>query len=279
MRATWLEAAKPGEKDYSHPRFLSVLLPSETEVSPNNPLQEWELVPTGDPAIWALPQIAVDDTLGLTVVGNCLGELGVYDFGRGNVFPSNIFKQVADPDVPLLGQILSKAPLELTPIKGPEATMSGEEFRNAISHWSQDRIVDWHWTNEWYEDRNWVNPHQWCGHPGDLAWMMEHSYGFPGEVLPQAYTPRDEAYTPCTLFRIGDRYLAEDSDGFIVSWSNAVDHGFHVPAAQVELPLCPTARTDDEVFTKSFVVEREDRKRNRWIEQQERGGCSSWGFY
>jgi hypothetical protein len=31
------------------------------------------------PALWGIPVIDFDDALGLTVIGNCFGELAVYD--------------------------------------------------------------------------------------------------------------------------------------------------------------------------------------------------------
>ncbi|KAF7307567.1 F-box domain-containing protein [Mycena indigotica] len=186
-RATWLEAAHPGEEDYHHPRFLSVLLPVEPEqVNQNNTPQVWEIDPQSDPAIWARPQIKVDETLGLTVVGNCFGELGIYDFAHGTAFPSNDLNRVDDS---VNGHSLSESPIQLSHRRGPRSRMTQAEFRDATAHWSQDGIVDWIWVNDWYEDRDWARVFRWGEDPGRFGWSIDHEYGFPGEVLLQAYTP------------------------------------------------------------------------------------------
>ncbi|KAF7307573.1 F-box domain-containing protein [Mycena indigotica] len=281
-RATWLDTARPEEK-YSHPRFLSVPLPSAGEqLLQNIPPQSWDIDLNSDPAIWARPQIEADETLGITIVGNCFGELGVYDFGRGVGFPSCVFDQEADGDVEMIpGHALAQTLIKLAPRRGPREPMSEDEFREATAHWSQDRIIDWLWINDWYEDRDWAQVYRWIGHSGDFAWSIEHEYGFPGEALPQAYTPREHsADTPCTLFRIGNRYLVEDEDGFIRSWPNNVDHGFVVHAADIEEPIRPTTETEDSVFWKSFRLDWQSHKprRNRWAEQQERGGFTDWSL-
>ncbi|KAF7307561.1 F-box domain-containing protein [Mycena indigotica] len=279
-RATWLEAAHLGEEDYHHPRFLSVLLPVEPEqVNQNNTPQVWEIDPQSDPAIWARPQIKVDETLGLTVVGNCFGELGIYDFAHGTAFPSNDLNRVDDS---VNGHSLSESPIQLSHRRGPRSRMTQAEFRDATAHWSQDGIVDWIWVNDWYEDRDWARVFRWGEDPGRFGWSIDHEYGFPGEVLLQAYTPREYAGdTPCILFRVGNRYLVEDGDGFIRSWPNNVDHGFIVEASDIEDPMHPTIETENSVFWKSFRMDWKTRtpRRNRWVEQQERGGCTDLNLH
>ncbi|KAJ7911444.1 hypothetical protein B0H13DRAFT_2009453 [Mycena leptocephala] len=51
------------------------ILPSDTEM----PRISWINDQPDQPALWGIPVIDFDDALGLTVIGNCFGELAVYD--------------------------------------------------------------------------------------------------------------------------------------------------------------------------------------------------------
>nr|GAT43029.1 predicted protein [Mycena chlorophos] len=223
-QAFWLSAAHGSEERYQYPHVISTTIPDvvqvEGAVSPS--LQTWTPDPQLDPALWALPIVERDEVLGITVIGNHFGELAIFDLARGLPFPSIV---VVPQDVGIEREVtLSPTPIELIPSPriGPTHTMPEDEFQAAIANWSQDGIVDSQWTNEWYKDRYSARVHSWSGVVNDLGWVLENAYGFPGEVLPQAYTPIEQVVSgdPCVLLRIGDRYIVEDEDGFVHSWSH-----------------------------------------------------------
>ncbi|KAF7302427.1 F-box domain-containing protein [Mycena chlorophos] len=275
-RALWIGAIKPSEEEYHHPHIASILLPEGTQDAFEPPSSTTLAVDVeSGPALSALPLIDLDETLGLLVVGNHFGELAVYDLAQGQLFPGNL----PDVDDRLSdGRLLQREPIDLNPPRGPTGTMSEQEFRDSIAHWSQDQLTDNTWTDTWYEGRRFASPYIWLGRPGDIPWLIEHAYGFPGEVFPQAYTVPDYAYVPSILFRVGTRYLVEDSDGYTRSWADNDGWGFSQDTADIQEASRLTAETENEALWKSMHYEWTTRKprRARWLEQRERGGCFDW---
>jgi hypothetical protein len=76
LRILWLSESKKGFR--VGPHFIYINVPphhSDSEV----PVIAWGNDVPEQPALWALPVLDVDEALGLTVIGNCFGELAIYD--------------------------------------------------------------------------------------------------------------------------------------------------------------------------------------------------------
>nr|GAT57320.1 predicted protein [Mycena chlorophos] len=136
----------------------------------------------------------------------------------------------------------------------------------------------------------------WEGVPCDEAWQLEHVYGFPGEVLPQAYKVDDEFFSEDLnlVFSVGDRcfcLIAGDvgRGPQIFSWPLDASDYTIPPAAPglyaLQHPTRATARTVKFAFgwffqreANAHLFEADDsdlaitrnRNRNRWDEMRER---------
>jgi hypothetical protein len=140
---------------------------------------------------------------------------------------------------------------------------------SAISRWSKDDIpLHDDWRTDWSEYCYWSE----CqGAPGDLAWEVEHAYGFAGPAIPQAYFENREADQTWILFRVGNRYLAwtRDPDLQLCALSLTDDINSR---GDPESHTHPTAITEMDMYRMWFFDEVNVLRRNRWIEQAERGG-------
>ncbi|KAJ7790905.1 hypothetical protein B0H14DRAFT_2625563 [Mycena olivaceomarginata] len=151
------------------------------------------------PALWASPAIDFDEALGFTVAGNLFGELVIYNHSGQDPGRSRHPCTAAAPDL------------------APDL-VSDPHGRNYIVTWSQDNLnLDDQWSTTWLESGTPIYPSidEWHGTPGDWAWMLEHAYGFPGRVLPQAF--QDDPLTDRRqniIFCLGTRYFSYHSDKY-----------------------------------------------------------------
>ncbi|KAJ7163897.1 hypothetical protein C8R43DRAFT_989117 [Mycena crocata] len=235
-------------------------------------------------AVWAFPVVDFDDTLGLTVVGNCFGELAIYDHAGGQL--EHCVRLARDfTDQPTLLQCsLPTAPIPLGLSVAPRPMVRySDPNPSLISSWVKDDIDLTQSAQGW--SRDWVSGYpgyldwdMWQGAPSDFAWRLEHVFGFPGPVFPQAYAEDDVYDCQYLLFRSGNRYFVftVDPDRGLRSWPLG-ESGFSVYSAE---PQPYTRRTANTVCSMYKVMRSRERHgtttsgrpRNRWIEQAERGG-------
>lgn len=113
----------------------------------------------------------------------------------------------------------------------------------------------------------------WQGNLGDIAWLLSHAFGFPLLPTPQAHAFDEREDMPYVLVRSGERYLIftlyEDP---IRSFELPLPHPLHSRRAERHQYLRPTAFTENQVQRSMFIREHKMSRRNRWREQQERGG-------
>ncbi|KAJ7613757.1 hypothetical protein DFH06DRAFT_1369375 [Mycena polygramma] len=123
-----------------------------------------------------------------------------------------------------------------------------------VSRWSQDTLgLELPWRTDWFS--MYWRWELWQGNPGDIAWVIENTYGFPTSIVPQAYGHPPYNDDVDVLFRSGHRYL--------VYAINEVDRLKSFP-----LPLPPQT-----VFRPGSRDEfHYNEGKNRWRELSERGG-------
>lgn len=153
----------------------------------------------------------------------------------------------------------------------PRPVGAYSEFDDSVtSGWSQDDIeLGENWHTDWSSAFSAWD--RWQGAPGDSAWAVEHAYGFPGPVIPQAYTTDEVLDEDWLLFRVGNRYFAftRDPDTELRSLSLTSDPGiFGDPESHTRR----TALTEGRMYGMWFNGEVIMNRRNRWLEQAERGG-------
>ncbi|KAJ7481477.1 hypothetical protein FB451DRAFT_129695 [Mycena latifolia] len=243
-RSFWLSASKEPSSVWDGPQVVGMavqLLPFDTEVP-----CYWSKTKLEDhsaqPALWAIPTVDFDDALGLTVVGNCFGELAIYDHdGRHPELCGALsfdFTNQGQPIPPLL----PTKPIYLGLSIVPSPMFRGSEWDpSLLSQWSQDDIVlNERWSKDWFSEYlcywDWD---RWQGASADLAWVLEHAYGFPGPVVPQAYRGEPELALQYLLFRSGHRYFvfSTRSEPNLRSWPltpSPTNSGFYIPDAQPE---------------------------------------------
>ncbi|KAK7017341.1 hypothetical protein R3P38DRAFT_3201791 [Favolaschia claudopus] len=244
------------------PHFETICIPSQPFTEEVPPIA-WSQDTPEQSALWGFPIFDVDDILGVTVVGNCFGELSIYDHVGNNL------AQQFTVDLPQGRKpILTHMP---TP-RNPQSYL-GEADPAVLAGWSQDGIdLGGFWLTDWWTD--------------DLRaiWhgKWEHAYGFPGKIIPQAYVDDDDYTVQRLLFRLGDRYLLYTADASpdlnmeLMSWpvypSNR-DRFFSLGDAEPERYTRPTAITEGEIYGYLQSDETDGvARRNRWAEQAERGG-------
>ena len=136
------------------------------------------------------------------------------------------------------------------------------------------------WSNDWSKWKLW---NSWQGLPDDRAWHLEHVHHILGRPEPLLYHVKDDAF----IFRAGGLYF--------LWWAEEDDHlevfdELEVSLAQIVGLLCEQdwhsiqdvtpAGAQEEVaseemmqhYSRQFRWELHTVGRNRWIEQQERGG-------
>ncbi|KAJ7703914.1 hypothetical protein B0H17DRAFT_39004 [Mycena rosella] len=283
-RALWLNIAAIVLEVYpSHPYITSIDIsrrPSELEA----PLILWTNDLPHDPAVWAYPAIDLDAALGYTVIGNCFGELAIYDCVGSD--PTTCCGLASDFTLQqnTLPPLLSLTPIPLglrvTPSRPLGQTKSDPLL---FSRWTQDDLnLDLRlWCRDFmcagYLQRNrWHAGYwkwdRWQGVLGDYAWLLEHAHGFPASPVPQAHADDSNTDETYVLVRSGNRYLTRGT------WVRSFPLGpLPTPLGMIfgqEQPcLRPTAYTEASIYDAMWYREyRTTGGRNRWVEQQERGG-------
>ncbi|KAJ6530910.1 hypothetical protein DFH09DRAFT_1284926 [Mycena vulgaris] len=184
--------------------YMSVpLLPSDKKQPPI----AWNDTDPDRLARWAVPVVDFDDTLGLTVIGNCFGELSIYDHGSSHPeICAGLATDFTDQPSPI-PSLLPSMPISLGLVVAPSPESSLSDWAPITSQWSQEDIeLGEQWRTDWLSGGYW-NWDQWQGAPSDSACHIEHQYGFPGPAIPQAYA--DDVNNDCQhlLFRAGGRYF------------------------------------------------------------------------
>ncbi|KAJ7760687.1 hypothetical protein DFH07DRAFT_957522 [Mycena maculata] len=275
-RSLWVSAPESGYLDPPHLVYMGVPQRAETVEMPRI---IWNNDGPDHAALWAQPVLDFDEALGLTVLGNCFGELAIYDHvGQHPEKCTGLADDFTDQQSALL-PILPRLPISL----GLSITPVSSEFHpSVVSGWSQDDIdFGENWRTDWepvYTSGYW-DWDQWQGVSCDWAWILEHAYGFPGRVLPQAYED-DRIYgLQRVLLRLGNRYLTytiQTEHDKLRSWPVVPmtrQRYFHINDSQPELPTCKTAMTEGTFYKAMFTREMQETPgKNRWIEQAERGG-------
>ncbi|KAF7329747.1 hypothetical protein MKEN_00238000 [Mycena kentingensis (nom. inval.)] len=294
-RIFWLsaqEAASPYHKR-PHIRLLHASIPRD-DGEASHVFVDFEGM--RDPGIWGDAVVDFDDSLGFIAIGNCFGEVTLYSHVLKRLSSSSRltidFADVVGPRLPLI----SPRPIPLNRLRYPHMKMSPSEIMaSRASRWASDYArlnlpERESWRRAAYHDF-FAEPlyshlqDQWEGAPGDLAWFLERMYGFPGDVLPQAYkrTARDvDAMYESVVLRIGDHYLCQSPEwGPYGSWPHTTSPGTLNVDGHPDLPRLgarqeatrQTAETVWSMFATFMLFERMARKpRNRWDELVSRGG-------
>ncbi|KAK7055941.1 hypothetical protein R3P38DRAFT_2498831 [Favolaschia claudopus] len=279
----WLSASEITRRAGPHFKTAPIPLQPLTEEAP--PVA-WSQDGPEQPALWALPVFDIDDVLGLTVVGNCFGELSIYDHvGNHPAQSEELTFDLPRGQNPIMTQLpMVSIPLNLSYAPRNPESMFAEANPAVLSKWTQDPIdLGDYWRRDWWDHEKcsgYLYCDEWEGLLCDLAWKVEHAYGFAGRIIPQAWI--DDEYHPAQrlLFRIGNRYLvytaeaAHNSGMELMSWpvypSNR-NRLFNVCDAETERYTRLTATTEAEMYRRLILTEM-DAERNRWAEQAERGG-------
>ncbi|KAJ7130295.1 hypothetical protein C8R44DRAFT_872112 [Mycena epipterygia] len=154
------------------PYFIHMNVPlllSDTE----NSRIPWRNTNESDqPALWALPAVDLDDALGLTVIGNCFGELAIYDHdGKHPECSRGLAADFTDQPTPI-PPLLPSIPIALNLSVAPRPPAAGAELDpSMVSQWSKDDL-DLHemWSTDWsFGYYDWELGQ---GAPDDIAWTL-----------------------------------------------------------------------------------------------------------
>ncbi|KAJ7161072.1 hypothetical protein C8R46DRAFT_1194422 [Mycena filopes] len=272
-RALWLSAMDEMARTI-YPQFTYVA------VSPRAPgheasLVQWTNDSPEEPALWAFPTLDFDEALGYTVVGNCFGELVIYDPIESD--PTACCELALDLTAqnPPSPQLLPLTPislgLSLAPGRPTGRTISD---RSVTAHWTQDDIPlhSNFWCRDMFCDMYW-DWDMWQGNLGDTAWILTHAYGFPTLPIPQAHAFDQDTDENHVIVRSGDRYLLFTTGAVpIGSFELPLPRLLHSRGAERHKFLRPTAFTEVDVHRRMFCRDFEASRRNRWAEQRDRGG-------
>ncbi|KAJ7039678.1 hypothetical protein C8F04DRAFT_1254950 [Mycena alexandri] len=277
QRALWIATDEDVDECYNNPAhfvYASVPLPPPEAPMPRITWND----DADEPALWALPCVDFDEALGLTVVGNCFGELAIYDHdGRHPERCRNLATDFTDQPTSKEG-LLPTVPLKLDLPVAPRREMTDFELNNSvISQWSKDHLdFPEDWSRAWLGYQGYWQWDLWHGIPCDFAWLLEHAYGFPGAVIPQAYKYISEISEQHLLFRVGNRYLLFIwADTQFRSWplSETAGFGFDVFESEIEPYICRTAVTERRRYRTMLASEQVWKGKHRWAEMAGRGGC------
>ncbi|KAF7301738.1 F-box domain-containing protein [Mycena indigotica] len=204
-RPLWISVASPpvGKSHRSRPLFVNV----NTD---DLRLIEWTPGTASDVALWAVPVVDFDETLGITVFGNCFGELAIYDHcGRGLLQCTDT--ELYAPTTTALSRVLPQSTIELSLPFGPQDDMPPEVIEAAVAQWSKANIAisGPRWRSK-PDMEGYLRRADWQGFPCDWAWTLTHVYGFPGKVLPQAYKCEGEEGEDRLLFQVGNRIMMDN---------------------------------------------------------------------
>ncbi|KAJ7746321.1 hypothetical protein B0H16DRAFT_961522 [Mycena metata] len=280
QRALWIATDEDLDEIFNNPaHFVYVNVPLLPSDAPT-PRITWN-DDADEPALWALPCVDFDEALGLTVVGNCFGELAIYDHdGR---YPERCCNLATDFTDRLTSKevLLPTVPLKLDLPVAPRREMTDSELNNSvISQWSKDHLdLPEDWSTAWLGYEGYWQWDRWHGIPCDSAWLLEHAYGFPGPVIPQAYKYDPDLSEQHLLCRVGNRYLLFMwAESEIRSWPLSEAGEFDVLASETQPYICRTAKTERRRYSTMLASERMCKGRNRWVEMAGRGGCPDERF-
>ncbi|KAJ7811556.1 hypothetical protein B0H14DRAFT_2859898 [Mycena olivaceomarginata] len=157
----------------------------------------------------------------------------------------------------------------------PRFGTNAELVPSITSGWSQDdidRSEPWH--TDWVpsDSGGYLYWSLWQGVPSDSSWILERAYGFPGLIILQAYMDEEYYYSQRLLFRLGDRYPLHQLGSCLI-FPSVRNRYFYVGGEQPKSYTCGPAITEGETYKVLRAREiSEAERRNRWIEQAERGG-------
>nr|GAT52966.1 predicted protein [Mycena chlorophos] len=162
------------------------------------------------PALWGAPCFDFDDALGLMVIGDCFGDIAVLDYAANDPVITRLIPDIAAHASP--SSFLSDEPVSLSLLPSIYPGMpDGEAPGSRASRWNKFQLdIYGPWKASVYsssDDLFFRSQARWEGVPCDDAWMLEHMYGVPGEVLPQAMTYDSEGGWESLVFRIGCRFF------------------------------------------------------------------------
>ncbi|KAF7302051.1 hypothetical protein MIND_00771600 [Mycena indigotica] len=283
MRASWISVAS-GSTEFASPYFMSVTLPMPGDFETNTELSSWSPGTAIDPALWAVPVIDMDESLGLTVFGNCFGELVLYDHCGQPLSacfdPNDFMLNVSNEPV-----AVSLVPIALSIPFAPQRGMSDEELQSSTARWSKDSIelARPYWQDDWLAMRYFAQS-LWSGNPCDWAWILTHAFGFPGEVIPQGYGNNYAECTQTLLFRVGSQYfLHPDNGAFTICPPHRDSEGQIFFPSRIrpleEVPCTSRTMLTQSMVYKTFSMEcwpDSTTPRNRWYEMCDRGGSVDW---
>ncbi|KAJ6492803.1 hypothetical protein C8R47DRAFT_1012885 [Mycena vitilis] len=277
-RALWVTLA---DQENNYPYLSSLFIPSSPSGLEENTPILWTNNLPHDPALWAFPCLDFDEALGLTVIGNCFGELAVYDcVGDCPTKSCGSTSDLTDKSIQLPPLSLDPIPLQLC-LTPPPPFGNIEPDNILVSHWSQDNLgLDGPWSTDWFSGLYW-RWESWQGNRGDIAWLIENAYGFPTSIIPQAYGEPSWSADVDILFRSGGRYFIYTNNEFKslksfpmgplpppVDLLPGYNNGDHQPCMR------PTAYTVANMYATLLTGEFHfDGGRNRWRELSERGGA------
>ncbi|KAJ7748074.1 hypothetical protein B0H16DRAFT_911000 [Mycena metata] len=275
-RALWVSAehALIHDGKVEHPQLAyAAVAPGAAERE--TPLIRWANEYPEDAALWAFPSLDFDEALGYTVVGNCFGELAIYNPIESDpilccgLAPDLTAHQVSLP------QLLPLTPITLNLNLVPRAPRGQKvSDRSFTSYWTRDDLAlhPRFWCRDMLCDLYW-DWDMWQGNLGDTAWFLSHAFGFPLPPIPQAHAFDDDEDKPYVLLRSGERHLLFTLYlDPIRSFELPLPRPLHSRMAERHQYLRPTAFTEILVQRSMFNREHKMSRRNRWREQQERGG-------
>ncbi|KAF7290899.1 hypothetical protein HMN09_01268400 [Mycena chlorophos] len=258
------------------PYFVSMTLPRDGRPA-GTPIS-WDAQSAGYAALWGLPCLDFDDALGIVVMGNCFGELAVYDCDDAWHRCIGWAPDAGWPVEPLAKKLPKEAlPLDVRP--QPRLGMSKAEIVQSTAHWYQDFLdVDDRAPLDWLD---YSRVYSWQGLPCDYAWLIKHAFGFPGRLTPLYFT-EDEDSNDAVLFRIGKRYLefVRGDDSHFLAWPAVEDLNVQFPRrlAARQTTTRRTAITARQAYMRGLSHELNVRKPslNRWEALRDRGGYRHW---
>ncbi|KAK7017344.1 hypothetical protein R3P38DRAFT_2716808 [Favolaschia claudopus] len=281
----WLSASETTRM--AGPHFKTVPIPLQPPTEEVPPIA-WSQDGPEQSALWALSIFDIDDILGVTVVGNCFGELSIYDHvGNHPAQSEELTFDLPRGESPIISDLpMVPIPLNLSYTPRNRETSFVEANPAVLSKWTQDPIdLGYHWRRDWWDHEECSGYRccdEWEGVLCDLAWKVEHAYGFSGSIVPQAWLYNKWHLVQRLLFRLGDRYLVYTADAphgsgmelmsYPVYPSNR-NRFFDECDAETERCTRLTATTEAEMYQRLCDIETsEGAQRNRWAEQAERGG-------
>ncbi|KAF7290896.1 F-box domain-containing protein [Mycena chlorophos] len=296
-KCMWISVAGGDGQSTVDPYLMSMDIPQYGTLRPlgiSQPIS-WSLGPPDSPALWGLPSLDFDDTLGTVVMGNCFGELAFYDYDK---YLDRCLWLSPDPswisDEPLR-QMLEQSPVVLDTPPYLTKGISADEIRRRTSHWSQElRTSSANARMDWSECRA---VYWWQGLPCDYAWVFQHAYGFPGRVLPETYFENHDG--GCNVsFRIGNRRFifvdTRNDDAHFRSWptfrsrepgsddedSDEEEDPWVFAFSEQQFTTRGTVITARGAYLQAYARERgrefEEPGRDRGQELKERGGYKDW---